>query len=296
MGLCASCTTTISSSTSSVKGQDKITTSLATHLLSHHKSTSLLQHILSFHSSPNPKDYINLRSSSKLFHRALPQPPPLWTSFPHSNHTTLQSLVDRLEELHSSPHSGNVPSVLFIEEGEYGCGKTARWGDYIRVNKPLSIYGAGRRKTTLVGVGLMIKGNKITSQGIVEIEDLTIKGGEWSGLCANEGMNVIIKNVSVEKCQMNGVFACRADISCNDLQVIGCGSSGVYASHGATITLSGQGTSIQGNGTNGKSSSHGLKAGRSSEIKLVHPLTKEEISTNNGGGRNCGCIGDGTIE
>ena len=294
MGLCASCTTTISSSTSSVKGQDKITTSLATHLLSHHKSTSLLQHILSFHSSPNPKDYINLRSSSKLFHRALPQPPPLWTSFPHSNHTTLQSLVDRLEELHSSPHSGNVPSVLFIEEGEYGCGKTARWGDYIRVNKPLSIYGAGRRKTTLVGVGLMIKGNKITSQGIVEIEDLTIKGGEWSGLCANEGMNVIIKNVSVEKCQMNGVFACRADISCNDLQVIGCGESGVCAIE-AIITLSGKGTSIQSNGTKGKCNHHGLHADlRSSKIHLVHPLTKEQISTNNGGGGNWG--GGGTIE
>ena len=56
----------------------------------------LLRRIFSFHSSPNPKHYINLRSSSKLFHRALHQPPPLWTSFPNSNYATLQSLVNRL--------------------------------------------------------------------------------------------------------------------------------------------------------------------------------------------------------
>ena len=74
-----------------------MTSSLATHLLSHHKKLSLLQRILSFHKTNNPKDYIDLRSSSKLFHRALQ--PPLWTSFPSSNHATLQCLVDHLGEL-----------------------------------------------------------------------------------------------------------------------------------------------------------------------------------------------------
>ena len=92
----------------------KSTLSLASRL---NKRADLLRRILSFHETRNPKDYINLRSSSKLFHRALHQPPPLWTSFPCSNYATLQSLVNRLEELQGGEESsGNMPSVLFIEE------------------------------------------------------------------------------------------------------------------------------------------------------------------------------------
>ena len=114
-----------------------------------------------------------------------------------------------------------------------------------------------------------------------------------SGLYANEGMNVIMRGCSIEEFQVQGVVASFADISCDDLQVVGCGQSGVWAVH-STITLSGQGTTIQGNGTKGKSSYYGLQAYYSSTIHLVHPLTKEEISTNNGGGRNWG--GPGTIK
>ena len=96
----------------------------------------LLRRIFSFHKTRNPKHYYDLRSSSKLFHRALHQPPPLWTSFPCSNHATLQSLVDRLEELRGDEESsGNVPSVLFIEEGEHREG-----GKYVTMKKPLSVW------------------------------------------------------------------------------------------------------------------------------------------------------------
>jgi len=257
---------------------------LAVRLVSHHKRVSLLRCILSFHKTKSPKEYIELRSSSKLFHSAL-QPPPLWTTFPNSNHATLQSLVNRLEELRGGDvmSSGNVPSVLFIEEGEYG-GE----GRYVYVKKPLSMYGAGRGKTTLVGVGLMIQGNK--SDGIVKIEDLTIKAGKQCGLFACEGMNVMMKGCTVEDCQSIGVVANGADISCDDLQVIGCGWSGVCAEYNATIILSGQGTSIQRNGTDGDSGDYGLEADSSSSgtIHLVLPLTKEQISTNNGGGGNWG--------
>ena len=255
----------------------------------------LLRRIFSFHKTRNPKHYINLRSSSKLFHRALHQPPPLWTSYPCSNHATLQSLVNRLEELQGDEeNSGNVPSVLFIEEGEHREG-----GDYITMKKPLSMYGAGRGETTLVGVGLWIQGNK--SDGIVEIQDLTIKGGERHGLWACEGMKVIMRGCTIEECGYSGVVARGADITCDDLQVIGCGESGVSAWISATrslsgwisatITLSGHGTSIQGNGTRGSSDHYGLNASSSSSsIHLVPPLTKEQISKNNGGGGNWGGV------
>ena len=261
------------------------TPSLASRL---NQRADLLRRIFSFHKTRNPKQYINLRSSSKLFHRALHQPPPLWTSYPCSNHATLQSLVDRLEELRGDEESsGNVPSVLFIEEGEHGGGRR------VTMEKPLSMYGAGCGLTTLVGVGLWIEGNK--SDGIVEIQDLTIKGGERMGLYAYEGMKVIMRGCTIEECGEFGVYANKADITCDDLQVIGCGGSGVWAGSNATITLSGHGTSIQGNGTNGDSDDYGLHAYHSSDsIHLVPPLTKEQISKNNGGGGNWG--GYGTIK
>ena len=240
---------------------------LALRLVSHHKRVSLLRRILSFHESRNPKEYIC--SSSKLF-RSVHRAPPLWTSFPCSNYATLQSLVNRLEELRGDEESsGNVPSVLFIEEGEYTNG-----GKTLVLDKPISIIGAGCGKTTLVGFGLQITGNK--SDGIVEIEDLTIKGGEEDGLWAYEGLNVIMRGCSVEDC-LFGVVAYDADISCNNLQVVGCGESGVIAYGGATITLSGQGTSIQGNVTRGDSDEveYGLKAEYGSSIQLVLPLDQQ---------------------
>ena len=100
----------------------------------------------------------------------------------------------------------------------------------------------------------------------------------------------------------------------DDLQVVGCRLSGVRTYNNATITLSGMGTSIQGNGTKGRSDYFGLDAcggvvriikkrfawrpglghGATSSIQLVAPLTKEQISINNCGGRNWG--GGGTIE
>ena len=167
--------------------------------------------------------------------------------------------------------------VLVLGEGEYTNG-----GEDLVLDKPTKIIGQGCGKTTLVGVSLHIRGLK--SNGIVEIEDLKIQGGEGdAGLYADGGMNVIMRGVSIVDCQMHGVIAWGADITCDDLQVVGCGHSGVCADPNATITLSGQGTTIQGNVTTGNSLCKGLDVSwYSSAIHLVHPLTKEQISTNNG--------------
>ena len=185
---------------------------------------------------------------------------------------------------------------LVLGEGEWRVekGDTLQGqGKYFVLDKSTKIIGQGRGLTTLVGVGLKIEGNK--SDGIVEIQDLTIKGGEWHGLYAYKGMKVIMRGCTIEECRGYGVRAHEADITCDDLQVIGCGYSGVRAFDNATITLSGHGTSIQGNGTKGESYYYGLDACySSSSIHLVPPLTKKQISKNNGGGGNWG--GDGTIK
>ena len=111
---------------------------------------------------------------------------------------------------------------------------------------------------------------------------------------------MIMRGCTVEECQWNGVYAWGADISCDDLQVVGCGYSGVCAINNATITLSGQGTSIQGNVTDGLNyefRGYGLHTYSSSaNIHLVHPITKEQISTNNGGGGNWGGKKGSTIK
>ena len=129
-----------------------------------------------------------------------------------------------------------------------------------------------------------------------------------NGLNAYRGMNVMLKRVSIVESWACGMLAFDVDVSCDDLQVIGCHSNGVCANSGATITLSGEGTSIQRNVTSAHSMdsfAHGLKwqssgdyglktCTSSDKILLVAPLTKEQISINNGGGGNWG--GLGTIE
>ena len=252
-------------------------TSLASRL---NQRADLLRRILSFHETKNPKHYINLRSSSKIFHRALP-PPPLWTSFPHSNHAMLQSLVDRLEELRGNEESsGNVPSVLFIEEGRYTCS-----GNLKIMGKPIKIYGQGIGETILDGFGLEIRGSK--SNGSVVIEDLSIQGGKVNGLLAFHGMDLIVRRCKVEKFHRHGVAAYNAHISCDDVQVVGCGHSGVVVCSGGTVKLSGENTRIEGNVTSGKSCHYGLHANdTASKIQIVTPLRKDTISINNGGGGN----------
>ena len=189
---------------------------------------------------------------------------------------------------------------LKLGEGEYRLEKgdltAGSWGNrgaannchgYFVLDKPTKISGQGCGKTTLIGFGLGIRGK--LSEGIVEIENLKIKGGEGCGLYAFGGMNVIMRGCSVEECQRNGVYAYTTRISCYDLQVFGCGYSGVWAGNTTTITLSGQGTSIQRNVTKGNSLHYGLALeDTSSNIQLVAPLIKEKISTNNGGGGNWG--------
>ena len=56
---------------------------------------------------PDEKDRIPLRSLRRLFRGAL-KPPPRWTTFPHPNYPTLNSLMDRLNEMYAT-----LPAVVW---------------------------------------------------------------------------------------------------------------------------------------------------------------------------------------
>ena len=64
--------------------------------------------------------------------------------------------------------------------------------------------------------------------------------------------------------------------------------------NGGCMVIDGSATTIHHNGTGGNIRYYGLKAVDSSSSIHLKSLTKESISTNNGGGGNYG--GDGTIK
>ena len=100
-----------------------VSPSLASNLVSHNKRVSLFRCILSFHETRNLKDYIELRSFSKLFRDLLRPPPAGWMAFPDSKYPTLKKLVDRINEVAKKDPS-KAPSVLVVSNGVYSTSET----------------------------------------------------------------------------------------------------------------------------------------------------------------------------
>ena len=174
----------------------------------------------------------------------------------------------------------------------FRAGKHRSEETYIVIDFPVTIFGEGSDTTEFHG-GLHITGKK--SNGVVVVNNLTICNEKGSGLWGRGGMDVIMRRCTIENCKYYGVYAYKTHITCEDIQVIGCGESGVYAGTGGLITMSGSNTSITQNNKGGDSDYYGLEACfSSSTIQLISPLTKESISTNNGLGHNWG--GSGTIK
>ena len=79
---------------------------------------------------------------------------------------------------------------------------------------------------------------------------------------------------------------------------VDCGGCGVVAEWVGSITLIGAKMTVHHNCTDGRSHDYGLYVygSSSSTIQLVSPLSKEQVSTNNGGGGNWGAsVGDADI-
>jgi len=212
------------------------------------------------------------------------EPIPLYTSFPHPNYASLRGLTTCLNAL-SKMEPDNVPSLLLIADGIHD-----EQGEYVVIDFPLTIVGESKEGCTIVG-GLMMKGKK---EDDVNVKNLTISQSKRNGVDGEEGMSFHLFHLNIEKSEVFGVcVSVTKRNTMSNCQVSHSKRCGVYLENGL-ITVKGSGTSIHNNVTGGNSMWYGLYTSHSSSIHLVSPLTKENISINNGGGGNYG--GNGTIK
>jgi len=216
----------------------------------------------------------------------------VYTIFPHRNHTSLQSLVLRCHELRNEDPT-KAPTIIFINEGDYEV------EEYLPINYAMKIIGAGRDKTTIHGGGFRIAGTKEEGKTVV-LKGMTIEGSSGQGLFGNNGLSFLCKDMTFTQCGNHGVYAGNTKGRLINCVITQCDGSGISCGENALIELEGSQTKVDGNVTSGNSyyynyNVNGLTTyNTSSKIHLLFPLTKESVSTNNGGGMNYG--GTGTIE
>jgi hypothetical protein len=206
----------------------------------------------------------------------------VYTECPHPNHPSLGSLLRCCYELYLEDPA-RAPTVIYIQEGEHEVDE-----DYLNIQYPLKIVGAGRDKTIIHG-GFLIQGTKEEGKTVV-LEAMTISGASDHGLHASNGLSFLCEDMTFTQCGWHGVYAHNTKGRFINCVITQCGWSGIFCSRNALIELEGDQTKVDGNGE------YGLYAfGTSSIIHLLFPLTKESVSTNNyNGGQNYG--GNGTIK
>ena len=163
-------------------------------------------------------------------------------------------------------------------------------GEDVTIDFPLKVVGQNKDDVK-IRAGLWIKGKK---EEDVFFTDLTVTGAKTSGVYGYKGAAMHLKNVCVEKCGWRGVSVTSTTRNTmTDCNVNNNKYSGVFVSNGGRMVIDGSETTIHHNVTGGESYCYGLDADSSSSIHLKS-LTKESISTNNGGAGNYG--GKGTIK
>ena len=134
-------------------------------------------------------------------------------------------------------------------------------------------------------------------RGNCHLQHLTLRQAKGSGVIGHSSFTM--DDVLVEQCCFYGVHAYGTGVvgRFTDVAVRQCGLSGVSAYDGGCITLIGAKTTVHHNCTKGWSDEYGLQVYRSSSstIQLVSPLTKEQVSLDNGGGGNWGAVDGGDI-
>jgi hypothetical protein len=233
-------------------------------------------------------DRIHLRCLCNMFNAALKPPPKgrkgKWTEFPHPNHPTLQSLITRCHQLYDEDPR-RAPTIIFIKEGDHEV------EDYLEIKYALQIIGAGRDKTFILNGGFHIQGKNEEGKNVV-LKDFTMKRSKVCGLANKNGLSFLCDSLTITQCGRSGVYAWNTKGRLINCVITQCKYSGMSSGNNALIELEGSQTKIHGNVTSGHSSFYGLHSyTTTAKIHLLFPLTKESVSTNNGGRGNHGCRG-----
>ena len=187
----------------------------------------------------------------------------------------------------SIEQSNGALTTIVLGPGDHVVKGSKYYGDnYLNIKCPVNIVGSRDvlDKSKIVVVG----GFNITANG-ARVEHLTIRHKSGTGVVGKSSCT--LTDLIIDQCGGCGVRARGSDVvlNCLNIMVSKCIYSGVLASGGGTIILSGTGTLITDNCLKGYSRHYGLRVfGPSSKIQIVKPLTKEAISKGNKGGRNWG--------
>ena len=193
------------------------------------------------------------------------KPPPKgkWTEYPHLNHTSIDSLMNRCEELYEEDPR-KAPTIFFIKEGEHEVegyfedeyededGKPAMV-PYLLITYPMKIIGAGRDKTFITNGGFEIRG---VERGYFEegknvaLKDMTISETSGYGVIATNGLSWLCDSLTITQCG-DGVWAVNTKGRLINCVITQCGDSGIFCGENALIELEGDQTKVDGNGTSG---------------------------------------------
>jgi hypothetical protein len=235
---------------------------------------------------PDEKDRIELRFLCRLFRDAL-KPPPVYTSFPHLNYPTMDGLTNKLNSVFEEDPK-KAPKIVFVMNGTFHIPVTKTADsmftsdeNFITIGYPIMIIGAGQDKTFFHG-GFEIQGTKEEGKNVA-LKHMTISETSGSGLVARDGLSFLCKDMTFTQCRWAGVVARDTKGRLINCVITQCGGSGILSGNNALIELEGDQTKVDGNATSGMG--YGLNTvAISSRIHLLFPLTKESVSTNNGGG------------
>jgi hypothetical protein len=172
-----------------------------------------------------------------------------------------------------------IPRKIVLAEGVHGSLKGP-----LRISSDLTIVGdpGVGRKDVVVLSGIRFR------EGIPEnchLQHMTLRPANKIGVHGKSSFTM--EDVLVEQCRLYGVVASGTSThcKCHNVVVTDCGRSGMLATDGATITLSGLENQmlVHHNCTDGDSDDYGLQVEGEygATIQVVHPLTIETVSKDN---------------